>query len=205
MNDTFKRILNLSLPDKKSAFLWGARQTGKSTYLKATFPKAHWYDLLKSDVYWRLAKNPHLLREEILAFPSVQLKHHIIIDEIQKIPALLDEVHWLIENSAAQFVLCGSSARKLKRLGTNLLGGRAVRYQFYPLTYMEIPKFDLLTALNTGLLPPHYQSPHIDLLLESYVSDYLNYEIREEGLVRDLPDFARFLDSAVFSNGEMVN
>jgi predicted AAA+ superfamily ATPase len=201
----FKRILALFLPNRKSAFLWGARQTGKSTYLKAQFPNAIYYDLLKSDVHWRLAKNPHLMREEILALTPQQLQHPIVIDEIQKNPELLDEVHWLIENIDAQFVLCGSSARKLKRLGTNLLGGRALRYHFYPLTYTEIPQFDLLKALGNGLIPSHYQSEHIDLLLEAYVNDYLNYEIREEGLVRNLPDFARFLDSAVFSNAEMVN
>lgn len=201
----FKRLLELILPDRKSAFLWGARQTGKSTYLKAHFPKAHWYDLLKSDVHWRLEKSPHLLREEVLAMTSEQLQNPIVIDEIQKIPALLDEVHWLIENSQAQFILCGSSARKLKRLGTNLLGGRALRYHFYPLTYAEIPAFNLLLALNNGLIPSHYLSDHVNLVLESYVTDYLNYEIREEGLVRHLPDFARFLDSAAFSNAQMVN
>lgn len=201
----FKRLMKLLLPDRKSAFLWGARQTGKSTYLKAHFPEATWYDLLKSDVQMRLEKNPHLLREEIFALTDAQLKQPIVIDEIQKIPALLDEVHWLIENARAQFILCGSSARKLKRLGTNLLGGRALRYHFYPLTYAEIPDFNLLIALNNGLIPLHYQTTHIDLLMESYVADYLNYEIREEGLVRNLPDFARFLDSVAFSNAEMVN
>lgn len=201
----FKRLLKLILPDQKSAFLWGARQTGKSTYLKAHFPNANWYDLLKSDIHSRLEKNPHLLREEVLAFTPSQLKQPIVIDEIQKIPTLLNEVHWLIENTRAQFILCGSSARKLKRLGANFLGGRALRYHFYPLTYAEIPHFDLLIALNNGLIPSHYQSKHVNLLLESYVVDYLNYEIREEALVRNFPDFARFLDSIAFSNAQMVN
>ncbi len=201
----FKRLLKLILPERKSAFLWGARQTGKSTYLANHFPEANWYDLLKSDLHFRLEKNPHLLREEVLAYTPDQLKHPIIIDEIQKIPMLLNEVHWLIEHTSAQFILCGSSARKLKRLGTNLLGGRALRYHFYPLTYKEIPQFDLLVALNNGLIPSHYLSSHIQLLLESYITDYLNYEIREEGLVRNLPDFSRFLDSVAFSNAQMVN
>lgn len=201
----YKRLLQLVLPNRKSAFLWGARQTGKSTFLKTHFPKAFWYDLLKSDVHWRLEKNPHVLREEVLALTPEQLQQPIVIDEIQKVPALLDEVHWCIENTPAQFILCGSSARKLKRLGTNLLGGRALRYHFYPLTFTEIPAFDLLTALNNGLIPSHYQSNHVNLLLESYVTDYLNHEIREEGWVRNLPDFARFLDSAAFSNGALVN
>lgn len=201
----YKRLLKLDLLNKKSAFLWGARQTGKSTYLKMHFPDAIRYDLLKSDIHWRLEKNPHLLREEILACKPEQLRQPIIIDEVQKVPALLDEVHWLIENTKAYFILCGSSARKLKRVGTNLLGGRALRYHFYPLVYPEIPDFNLLTALNSGLIPSHYQSQHATLLLESYVTDYLNHEIREEGLVRNLPDFSRFLDSATFSNAQLVN
>ncbi len=203
----FKRLLKLVLPERKSAFLWGARQTGKSTYLKQHFPGAYCYDLLKSDLHARLEKNPHQLREEVLAMAASQLKSPIIIDEIQKIPALLDEVHWLIENSSAQFILCGSSARKLKRLGTNLLGGRALRYHFYPLTFAEIPEFDLLTALNNGLIPSHYLAApsQVNLLFESYVLDYLNFEIREEALVRNLPDFSRFLDTAAFSNAQMVN
>ncbi len=200
-----KRLLVMNLPDHKSAFLWGARQTGKSTFLKIKFPQSVYYDLLKSDLYLRLQKTPHVLREEILALPKNQLDHPIIIDEIQKIPALLDEVHWLIENNQTQFILCGSSARKLKRLGTNLLGGRALRYHFYPLTYTEIPNFNLLTALNNGLIPSHYFSTQVNLLLEAYIIDYLNHEIREEGLVRNFPDFARFLDSIAFSNGELVN
>lgn len=201
----FKRILDLILPNQKSAFLWGARQTGKSTYLKLHYPNSIRYDLLRSDLCLRLEKQPHLLREEILACNSEQLKFPVIIDEIQKIPVLLDEIHWLIENSDAQFILCGSSARKLKRLGTNLLGGRALRYHFYPLTFTEIPNFNLLRALNNGLIPSHYLSNDIDLVLESYVSDYLNQEIREEGLVRNLPSFARFLDSVAFSNAQLVN
>ena len=201
----FKRLLQLILPNHKSAFLWGARQTGKSTYLKNHFPAAHCYDLLKSDLQLRLEKNPHHLREEILALTPAKLKNPIIIDEIQKVPALLNEVHWLIENTEAQFILCGSSARKLKRLGTNLLGGRALRYEFYPLTYAEIPEFNLLRALNNGLIPSHYQSDHATLLLEAYITDYLTFEIREEGLVRNLPDFSRFLDSVTFNNGQMLN
>ena len=201
----FRRILKLTLVDRKSAFLWGARQTGKSTYLKKHFPTATWYDLLQSDVHARLEKNPERLREEIKALSKTQLQEPIVIDEIQKIPALLNEVHWLIENAGAQFILCGSSARQLKRLGSNLLGGRALRYQFYPLTFAEIPELDLQRALNNGLIPSHYQSNDVQVLLESYVIDYLNFEIREKGIVRHLPDFSRFLDSAAFSNGQMLN
>ncbi len=201
----FKRLLSLRLPDRKSAFLWGARQTGKSTYLKSHFPQARVYDLLKTDVHFRHEKNPALLREEVLAMPATDLASPIIIDEIQKAPRLLDEVHWLIENTKAQFILCGSSTRKLKKLGTNLLGGRALRYHFYPLVSQEIPHFNLLAALQKGMIPSHYLSSEITLLLEAYVTDYLNQEIREEGLVRSLPDFSRFLDSVGFSNGQMTN
>jgi len=201
----FKRLLKLTLPEQKSAFLWGARQTGKSYYLLEHFPKSVYYDLLETDLRARFEKSPSLLREEILALPANKLKQPIIIDEIQKVPDLLDEVHWLIEKQHVQFILCGSSARKLRKQGVNLLGGRALRYHFYPLTYTEIPDFDLLTALNQGLLPAHYTSKHADALLEAYVLDYLNEEIRGEGLVRNLPSFSRFLDSVAFTNGEMTN
>lgn len=201
----YQRLLKVKLPARKSAFLWGARQTGKSTYLKQHFSDSLYYDLLKSDLAFQLEKSPNLLREEILSANPKQLTMPIIIDEIQKIPSLLDEIHWLIENTKAQFILCGSSARKLKRVGVNLLGGRALRYHFYPLVYPEIPQFNLLTALKNGLIPSHYLSTEIDLLLESYIIDYLNEEIREEGLVRNLPDFSRFLDSMGFSHGQMTN
>jgi uncharacterized protein len=201
----FNRLLKIELSEKRSAFLWGARQTGKSHFLKTHFPHSRYYDLLQSDLRARLEKSPHELREEIIAADKSELKQPIIIDEIQKVPSLLDEVHWLIENTSAQFILCGSSARKLRKQGVNLLGGRALRYHFYPLIFPEIPNFDLLTALNRGLLPSHYLSTNAEDLLESYVIDYLNEEIREEGLVRDLPNFARFLDSIAFTNGEMTN
>lgn len=201
----FERLLKLTLPEQKSAFLWGARQAGKSYYLRARYPESLYYDLLETDARSRFEKSPHLLREEILAHLTDALKQPVIIDEIQKVPALLDEVHWLIEKHHVQFILCGSSARKLRKQGVNLLGGRALRYHFYPLTFPEIQDFDLLTALNQGLLPPHYVSQHAEALLEAYVLDYLNEEIREEGLVRNLPSFSRFLDSVAFTNGEMTN
>src|SRR4051794_38087752 len=117
---SFKRLLKIDLPLGQSAFLWGARKTGKSTYLHALFPDSRYYDLLQTDLFLRFVKQPYLLREEILALTKAELKHPIIIDEVQKVPQLLDEVHWLIENAKASFILCGSSARKLKREGTNL-------------------------------------------------------------------------------------
>lgn len=199
----YKRIQTLARRDANSLFLWGARQTGKSTLLGNLFPDSPRYDLLLSDEYARLRTRPALLREELLAHPP--LKRPVIIDEVQKVPELLDEVQWLIVNHKIQFILCGSSARKLKRSGANLLGGRALRYELFPLVYPEIPDFDLLRALNHGLLPPHYAAENPKGLLQAYVGDYLKEEIAAEALARNIPAFGRFLESAAFSNGEMVN
>lgn len=203
----FKRILNMQLPKKQSAFLWGARQTGKSCYLASHFPNATTYDLLDTYQQTRLIKSPWLLREEVSAMDKAALAQPIIIDEIQKVPILLNEVHWLIENIGAQFILCGSSARKLKMDAANLLGGRAWKYHFFPLVFAEIPKFDLLIALQHGLIPKHYLADKnfINEYLEAYINVYLTDEIRNEGLVRNLAGFARFLDVAGLTNGEMVN
>jgi len=202
----FNRILKIDLPPRQSAFLWGPRQTGKSTYLKKRFSQSVFYDLLGSHEIVRLSKNPELLREEILALDDKSRQHPIIIDEIQKVPELLNEIHWLIENTEAQFILCGSSARKLKTQSSNLLGGRAWLYHFYPLTSAEIPDFDLLTALQQGLIPKHYLAKPQDINnhFQAYIDIYLTDEIRNEGLVRNLAGFARFLDVVGFSNAEMV-
>ncbi|MCX7120884.1 MAG: AAA family ATPase [Gammaproteobacteria bacterium] len=202
---SIKRLAKIDLPAHQSAFLWGARKTGKSTFLHENYPDSVWYDLLKRDELTRLMKSPHLLREELLALPKARLKQPVIIDEIQKVPALLDEVHWLIENKKFSFILCGSSARKLKRGAANLLGGRAWRFNFYPLVYKEIADFNLIRALNQGLLPSHYLSDHPKRLLRAYILDYLSEEIQAEGLVRNLPGFSRFIDLAGFCNGQMIN
>lgn len=198
----FKRLQNLPGRNKESCFLWGPRQTGKSTLLKNLFPKAPYYDLLLSGEFERLNRRPSLMREELLAAP---VKGPVIIDEVQKIPSLLDEIQWLIVNHNISFILCGSSARKLKRGGGNLLGGRALKYSLYPLTFKEIPDFNLLHALNYGLIPRHYLASHPDRLLQAYLGDYLKEEIAAEALIRNVPAFARFLEAAAFSNGEMVN
>lgn len=201
----YKRSLKIDLPKRQSAFLWGARKTGKSTYLKQRFPNALYYDLLHSELALRFMKAPHEFREEILALDPLQVGTLIIIDEVQKVPSLMNEIHWLIENTPFQFILCGSSARKLKRIGANLLGGRAWKYSFFPLTYIEIDDFDLLRIFTHGTIPSHYQAISIQKSLKAYIEDYLTFEIQAEGLVRNLPAFARFLESIRFSHGEMVN
>ena len=185
----------------QSIFFWGPRQTGKSTLLKNVFAEALWFDLLLSDLYKRLLINPEYLRETILA----QEKKIVVIDEIQRIPILLNEVHWLIVNHGIQFILSGSSPRKILRSGENLLGGRALRYELFPLVSHEIPEFDLLRALNHGLLPKHYLSENPKKLISAYIGSYLQDEIVAEAKIRNIDVFAKFLGAAAFSNGEIVN
>jgi len=197
----------MKLPCQQSAFLWGARKTGKTTYLRERFPNSLVYDFLKTDLFLEISKNPSLLRERLLAKDKVILKKPIILDEVQKVPQILDEVHWLIENKGLRFVLCGSSARKLKRGHTNLLGGRAWRYELFPLVSHEIGKVDLLRVLNHGLIPLHYLQNDEDCKksLEAYVQDYLREEVFAEGLTRNIPAFSRFFDAFGYSHGEITN
>jgi len=203
----YQRIQRLSLSSQETCFLWGPRQTGKSTLLKTLFPKAIRYDLLLSTEYQRLLQEPKLIREQCLAagLDGNTQGAPIIIDEIQKIPMLLDEVHWLIENKGLRFILCGSSARKLKRGHANLLGGRAVRYEMYPLVFPEIPDFSLEKALNAGLIPRHYDHQNPRRLIQSYVGDYLREEIAAEALTRNVPAFTRFIEIAALTNGKIIN
>ncbi len=201
----YQRFLSLDLPKKQSIFLWGARKTGKSTFLKTTFPESPYIDFLKHDIYLKYLKTPSLFREEMLVFQEEGKDCPIIVDEIQKVPELLDEIHWLIENTDLQFILCGSSARKLKQKGVNLLGGRAWKFSFFPLVYPEINDFDLLKVLNHGTVPAHYQTKYLSRMLKAYIEDYLIQEVKSEGLVRNLQYFARFIEAASFSNGELLN
>lgn len=201
----FNRLLTIDIEKGQSAFLWGLRKSGKSTYLKKHFPNSIYIDLLKKDIFTKYLKNPEFLREELLALDKKALDKPVIIDEIQKIPDLLDEVHWLIENSRAYFILCGSSARKLRRGAANLLGGRAWSFYMPPLCSREIKNLDLLKALNTGLIPSHYLSKNHKRSLRAYVDEYLKEEIQAEALVRNLQAFARFLDLFAYSNGELTN
>lgn len=198
----FSRILSLNEASTESIFFWGARQTGKSTLLKQLFPDAHYYDLLLSDEYSRLRFRPALLREECEMLDEGEL---VIIDEVQKIPALLDEVHWLMTERNLRFILCGSSARKLRRCGANLLGGRAIRKTLFPLVSAEIPDFDIDVALNNGMLPRHYLIKDPRQRLEAYVGDYLQQEIVAEAVVRRIDSFTRFLQVAALSDAEILN
>lgn len=199
----FQRKIALPANPRESLFLWGPRQTGKSTLLRRLYPDAAWIDLLKADEFRRYNDRPELLRQEIEAKGQKKL---VVIDEIQKVPSLLDEVHWLIENQKTRFVLCGSSARKLRRGHANLLGGRALRYELFGLVFSELrDEFDLGKILNRGYLPRHYTSERSSSLLRSYVGDYLKEEIAAEGLARNLASFSSFLDAASLSDAELVN
>ncbi len=193
---------------KKSLFLFGPRQTGKSTLLRHLFPQAPTYNLLLADVFLRLSQRPQLMREELLSQKSVsknQPRPPVIIDEIQKLPLLLDEVHYLIEEHGFRFILTGSSARKLKRGGGNLLGGRAWTKTLFPLVTSEIPNYDLLKILNYGTLPSIYTASEPERDLAAYVGNYLQEEIQAEGLVRRIENFSRFLQTAALCNTELLN
>lgn len=196
-----QRIQKIALPANRSAFLWGPRKTGKTTLLRQQFPDAFWIDLLDHELFWALSQNPARLRQMV----EVQPSRTVVVDEVQKIPRMMDEVHWLIENRGYQFILSGSSARKFRRGDVHLLGGRAWRFELYPLVTKEIQGLDLDKALLTGLLPSHYLSPDPQMDLRAYVHDYLKEEIQAEALTRNLPAFSRFLHSAAVTNGMLLN
>jgi len=203
--ETITRLIKIELPKGQSAYLWGPRKTGKTTYLRATFPNSRVYDLLQTDLFLEFVKRPFLLREQLLAASPKQLKEPVIIDEVQKVPQLLDEIHWLIENKGLRFILCGSSARKLKRGKANLLGGRAWRYEMHPLVSAEVADLNLLQALNRGMLPQHYMQEEYHKSLQAYVRDYLQEEVFAEGLSRNIPAFSRFFEAMGFTHGELTN
>ncbi len=199
------RILNIDLPPHQSTLLWGPRKTGKTTYLKTKFPNSLVYDFLQTDLFFEFSKRPSLLREQLLAKDNKLLTYPVILDEVQKIPQILDEVHWLIENKGFQFILCGSSARKLKRGKANLLGGRAWRFEMFPLVTAELKNWNLLTILNRGLIPSHYLNKEYKKILRAYTQDYLKEEVFAEGLTRNIPAFSRFFDAMGYSHGELTN
>ena len=205
MNKMIHRNLDIeNIIKKKSLFLLGPRQTGKTTYLKDIFSEAKIYSLLSSDVFLRLSKDPSLIRRELDAIRGKQ--PIVVIDEIQKLPILLDEVHYLIEEKKTKFILTGSSARKLKRSGVNLLAGRASWINFNPFNFAELgKKFDLLRVLQYGTLPPVWLSDDPWSYLKDYVDLYLREEIMSEGLTRSLPSFSRFIEVAALCNGQIIN
>ena len=198
----FKRIVNLNF--SKGLFLFGPRQTGKSYWLGKKFPKAKalYYNLLKSDLFLKFSRFPHTFREEILA---KNIKKPVIIDEIQKVPLLLDEVHYLMEKHKIPFILTGSSTRKLKHGGANMLGGRALYQQLFPLVSKEIPHFNLFQIINFGSLPSMYPLKNPKPALQSYVQTYLKEEIQAEGLIRRLQPFSLFLELAAKTNTQLIN
>lgn len=195
----YKRTLGLTdLLKKKSFFLFGPRGTGKTTLIKHTLSNATVIDLLESKTYRDYLRNPSILSEQ-------KLKPIVVIDEVQKLPELLDEVHRLIESKRLTFLLTGSSARKIKRGGANLLAGRAWWAELFPLTSIEIPDFDLLTYLNRGGLPVVYPSDEYVEELRAYTALYLREEIQNEALTRKIVQFSEFLELIALSNGEEIS
>ncbi|RPJ14126.1 MAG: ATP-binding protein [Desulfobacteraceae bacterium] len=188
---------------EQSFFLLGPRGTGKSTWLRATFPNAYIIDLLSEETYQRLLANPGHFASELR---SVKTGHWVIVDEVQRLPNLLNEVHRFIEEKQLHFVLCGSSARKLKRAGVNLLAGRALHRSMHPFVPEEIgDQFELEEALHYGLLPIVWDSTAKAETLSAYAQLYLKEEIQAEALVRNLPGFARFLPLAALFHGRTIN
>ena len=198
----YKRRLSLAqLLSQKSHFLFGPRQVGKSTLIAAELKnKARVYNLLDPQVFLSLAKQPRLLIDQNPGRDKI-----IVIDEIQKLPSLLNSVHYLIEERQHRFLLTGSSARKLKTKSTNLLAGRARQAQLMPLSWCEIPDFNLLTYLNRGGLPSVYNSDQADEDLKAYVSMYIKEEVQAEALVRRVPAFVEFLELLALSNSYEIN
>ncbi len=196
----YSRIVNI--PDNKSFFLFGPRATGKTTWLYHLFPSALFIDLLESDLYNSLLASPSRIEEMI----PPGYTDWIIVDEVQRIPELLNEVHRLIEKKKLLFILTGSSARKLRARGVNLLAGRALTRFMYPLTAGELGQdFSLQKSLRFGHLPAISTEVNPDDYLKSYVQTYLREEVQQEGLTRNLHVFARFLEAASFSQGATLN
>ncbi len=194
------RWLNIELPPNRSAFLWGPRRTGKTYWVKRHFPDSVFIDLLKTDLFADYASRPSLLRERYKAHKGL-----IVIDEIQMVPDLLNEIHWLIENTGVSFLMTGSSARKLRRGHANLLAGRAWRYTMAPLIWAETDGFDLESVIFSGLLPPHFLSPDPQQDLRAYIADYLKEEIAAEAVTQNIPAFSEFLRVAALTSGELLN
>ena len=198
----YNRVLSLSESETNSLFLFGARQTGKTSLLRERFPNCIYYDLLEFDTMMRFRQRPSLLRDLLIEVPNGSL---VIIDEIQQVPELLNEIHLLISRKQIRFILCGSSARKLRCNSVNTLGGRALPTHLYPLVSAEIPDFNLIRAVNNGMMPAIYPLENPRRQIQAYVDVYLKEEIMAEALVRILMGFSNFLRAAAMTNGEIVN
>lgn len=201
----YNRMLKLLLEGKSSIFLFGPRGTGKTTWIKNFIPSAVYLDLLEFQLYKKFSADPGRLQEHIPdSFNAVD--DWIVIDEVQKVPGLLNEVHRLIESKHYKFLLTGSSARSLRRKGTNLLAGRALHYHMHPFIAQELQSdFDLLRSLQFGLLPQAVTQDNPQKYLDAYVHTYLREEVMQEGLVRNISAFTRFLEVASFSQGSVIN
>lgn len=202
ITDMYRRIFDIENRLDEAMFLFGGRQTGKSTLLKERFPKAVYIDLLKSDVRNRFKQHPEEFRESLLRYPPETL---VVVDEIQKVPDLLDEVHWLMVEKGLWFILSGSSARKIKKSGANNLGGRAIPETLFPLVSAEIPDFDLERAVQNGMIPRHYAVANARNRMRAYIDLYLKEEIIEEALVQNADEFVRFMEVAAIMDGEILN
>jgi len=197
-------IPRIFVTPKNSFFLFGPRGTGKTTWLRQNFPEAVWVDLLEPEVFRSYSARPERLEETVFAHPD---KKTVVIDEIQKIPELLSAVHTLIEKKLnIQFILTGSSSRKLKRTGADLLAGRVIKKELYPFMAVELgKKFNLNNALTKGLLPLVLSSQEFKDVLKTYVALYMREEVQMEGLVRNIGNFSRFLEAVSFSHGSVLN
>ena len=198
----YRRIFDIENQLDEAMFLFGARQVGKSTLLQERFKDAVYYDLLIPSVRRSFKRNPDLFREALSSKPAGTL---VIVDEIQKVPELLDLVHWLMVNRGLRFILSGSSARKLKKSGANTLGGRAQPRTLFPLVWKEVTDFQIDRAVQNGMIPRHYLAEDATDRIEAYVKVYLDEEIRDEAAVQDIDAFERFMEVAAISDGEMLN
>ena len=199
----FTRLLRL--PDH-SFFLFGPRGTGKTTWLRSVLPEAVWFDLLRTETYLALSRRPETLRQQIEARPA---RTWVVVDEVQRLPSILNEIQVLMteHGNTYRFALSGSSARRLKRSDANLLAGRAINRQFFPLIAAELGRDpDLEQVLRFGLLPQIQMEPAFAVdFLDAYVANYIREEIQQEALVRNLASFSRFLEVAALMNGQVVN
>lgn len=198
----YKRIFDIEKQLDEAMFLFGARQVGKSTLLQERFEDAVYYDLLLPNIRKSFKRNPELFKEALSSKPAGTL---VIVDEIQKVPELLDLVHWLMVNKGLRFILSGSSARKLKKSGANTLGGRAQPRTLFPLVWPEVSDFQIDKAVQNGMIPRHYLTDDATDRLEAYVDVYIKEEILDEASVQDIDAFERFMEVAAISDGEMLN